>query len=165
MIGEGVEPRLHQIDEPGEGLVAAVRMESGGELVFRFDTQRTASEVVNTACADAISTVEINQCYDRVRARAAHRRLKYAAQAKEFNKERPVLVSKIQSSEEAFEAYREAECEAVYEDWKEGTIRGLMSLACNIDLTDKRTKVIWKNWLTYIDSTPPLLPEPQSSLR
>jgi uncharacterized protein YecT (DUF1311 family) len=56
--------------------------------------------------------------------------------------------------------YREAECDAVYDNWIAGTIRGAMSLNCQIDLTMRHTHNVWANWLTYMDSTPPVLPEP-----
>jgi uncharacterized protein YecT (DUF1311 family) len=67
----------------------------------------------------------------------------------------------IQASQDAFEAYRSIECATVYEDWKDGTIRGAMSLSCETALTDERTHDIWADWLQYMDSTPPILPEPE----
>lgn len=66
----------------------------------------------------------------------------------------------ISASQDAFEAYRSIECATVYENWKEGTIRGAMNLSCQISLTDQRTHAVWQNWLVYPDSTPPILPEP-----
>ena len=66
----------------------------------------------------------------------------------------------IQAAQDAFEAYRSIECAAVYENWKDGTIRGAMSLSCETRLTDARTHDIWQDWLQYMDSTPPVLPEP-----
>ena len=67
----------------------------------------------------------------------------------------------MHASQQAFEAYRSIECQTVYEDWKDGTIRGAMSLSCEIGLTDQRTHDIWQHWLHYMDSTPPILPEPK----
>ena len=66
----------------------------------------------------------------------------------------------ITASQEAFETYRSIECATVYENWKGGTIRGAMNLSCEIALTDQRTHTVWQNWLRYMDSTPPILPEP-----
>ena len=67
----------------------------------------------------------------------------------------------IQASQDAFEAYRSIECATIYENWKDGTIRGAMSLTCETGLTDQRTHAIWQHWLQYMDSTPPILPEPK----
>ena len=69
----------------------------------------------------------------------------------------------IEASQAAFEAYRAIECSTVYERWKEGTIRDGMNLACLTRLTDERTHAIWRHWLRYMDSTPPILPEPTAS--
>lgn len=54
------------------------------------------------------------------------------------------------------------ECDAVYEWWREGTVRGAMALGCEIRVTKARTMTIWRNWLTYPDRSPPLLPEPNN---
>jgi len=152
-------------EKPGEGLVAAVRMKSGGELVFRFSPTSAHKAVVNAICAEAETTLDSNICYANTLAKAEQRRREYANAAGLRHADRPELAKGIEASEAAFDAYRDAECGAVYEDWKEGTIRNVMSLTCRIEMTDRRTKVIWQNWLTFMDSTPPTIPEPQSSLK
>jgi hypothetical protein len=63
-------------------------------------------------------------------------------------------------AERSWVAYRTSECGAVYENWIGGSIRGSMALNCQIRLTRMRTYTIWLHWLTYIDSTPPILPRP-----
>jgi uncharacterized protein YecT (DUF1311 family) len=35
----------------------------------------------------------------------------------------------------------------VYEDFKEGTIRGIMTLGCQLRLTNERTRAVWANRL------------------
>ena len=62
--------------------------------------------------------------------------------------------------EAAWAAYRKAACDAVYVSWSGGTIRGAMALTCETRITEERTHEVWRNWLTYGDSTPPVLPEP-----
>ena len=49
----------------------------------------------------------------------------------------------------------------MWEYWKEGTIRGTFVTECRIPLARAKTTAIWRNWLTYADSTPPPLPRPQ----
>ena len=41
-----------------------------------------------------------------------------------------------------------------------GTIRGLKFLKCQIILTQEHAHTIWREYLRYEDSTPPILPEP-----
>ena len=42
-------------------------------------------------------------------------------------------------------------------------VRWAAYLGCKIALTQARTHWLWRNWLTYMDSTPPILPEPKVS--
>lgn len=63
-------------------------------------------------------------------------------------------------AERSWLSYRDAECSAAYEKYRGGTIRTSMENGCRIRLTRIRTYMIWRNWLTYPDSTPPLLPRP-----
>ncbi|MCK0129836.1 DUF6265 family protein [Erythrobacter sp. F6033] len=152
-------------DNPGSGIVAAVRMKSDKpvpqELIFRFDqmSAQPAGRQPGT-CDDAYTTFAMNGCYADLLRQADALRSKYLAAALEHHSDRAELAAKITAADLAFTSYRDAECGAVYEDWKDGTIRGLMSLTCRIGMTDKRTRTIWQNWLTYADSTPPVLPEP-----
>jgi uncharacterized protein YecT (DUF1311 family) len=64
-------------------------------------------------------------------------------------------------AERSWMAYRDAECGTVFDYWKGGTIRVSVELDCRIRLTTLRTYAIWRDWLTYPDSTPPLLPRPR----
>ncbi len=110
------------------------------------------------------NTIEINACLS-ARLERAQRRLDDYHQAAvdrystgEENQDAVRLG--IQASQSAFEAYRAIECSTVYEEWKEGTIRDAMNIQCLIRLTDERAHAIWRNWLRYPDSTPPIRPEP-----
>ena len=111
------------------------------------------------------NTLEINACLSDRLERAqerldAYRQAALDRHGGEEGNEDAVNLG-IRASEDAFEAYRSIECRTVYENWKQGTIRGAMNLSCLIRLTDERTHTIWRNWLHYADSTPPILPEPR----
>lgn len=67
---------------------------------------------------------------------------------------------KFEAAQAAWLAFRKAECEAVYDYWSEGTIRGAMYEGCWQSLTKARTTQVWRTWLTYMDSTPPFMPKP-----
>ncbi|MCG4259878.1 DUF1311 domain-containing protein [Acetobacter senegalensis] len=70
----------------------------------------------------------------------------------------------FQHSETAWKAYRDAECRAVFTNWQQGTLRIMMQLGCERRLTRQRTYTVWQNWLTFQDSTPPVLPRPETDL-
>ncbi|QFT76280.1 DUF6265 family protein [Erythrobacter sp. THAF29] len=147
-------------DNPGSGLVAAVRMKSDNpepqELVFRF---APAERSGGSYDCDG-TTYAINRCLAAILERADERRKEYFETAIGSADNESELAGLMRKSREGFEAYRESECASVYEQWKEGSIRNAMFLRCSIRLTDQRTHDIWRNWLTYQDSSEPLLPEP-----
>lgn len=142
-------------------LIVAVRMKSDKpepqELVFRFTRAPRAS--VTYDCDG--STVEMNNCMAEILGRAEATKDTYLAAARTRFADDDVILTAIERSEESFAAYRKNECNAVYDQWREGTIRTMMSLTCSIGLTDARTRTIWENWLGYGDRTPADLPEPQ----
>lgn len=96
----------------------------------------------DATCPDAISTYDMNECYGQVFERANKRKAEYLAAALARNADREEVQDMIRGADKAFEIYREAECKAVHEDFKGGTIRGIMYLTCNIALTDQRTHTI-----------------------
>ncbi|MEM6908435.1 MAG: DUF6265 family protein [Pseudomonadota bacterium] len=154
---------------PGEGLVVAVRSgsdEAGNtrELVFRY-RPRAGSDSRLYDCDG--TTIELNDCLAGIRNRAEAREKLYFETALGeggfADEGDAALRDLMRSSQSAAEKNREQECGAVYEFWKEGTIHNAMSLRCSIRLIDQRTHVIWRNWLTFQDSSAPILPEPEPS--
>ncbi len=147
-------------ENSGSGLVAAVRMKSDKlepqELIFNF---RAAERSTGSYDCDG-TTVAINDCLGDVSDRAKLRQARYLEAALGSNDNDSALADQIRESDIAFNLYRDRECLAVYEAWKEGSIRNAMTLRCLIRLTDQRTHDIWRNWLTYQDSSDPILPEP-----
>ena len=114
-------------------------------------------------CDDSGTTIAVNACLDEKLKRSNDRLDQYLQAAIDRHPEddKAGVRLGLQASQRAFEAYRSIECDTVFEDWKEGTIRGSMLLGCQVKLTDQRTHDIWRHWLQYMDSTPPVLPEPQ----
>ncbi|WP_017460458.1 lysozyme inhibitor LprI family protein [Dyella ginsengisoli] len=64
------------------------------------------------------------------------------------------------AAQTAWVHYRKIECGDVFEYWAQGTYRTIASAECMLRLTRQRTHEVWQAYLTYQDSTPPLLPEP-----
>jgi uncharacterized protein YecT (DUF1311 family) len=116
------------------------------------------------------TTLEINDCMSAELAKAEDDLKRYLAAARRRlkseatdNPDALTALADLDKTETTWAAYREAECDAVYDYWKSGTIRGAMALTCEIDLTRRRTHTVWNEWLTYMDSTPPILPEPSTA--
>ncbi|MBC3941376.1 lysozyme inhibitor LprI family protein [Sphingomonas albertensis] len=108
------------------------------------------------------STQEVDACLaSRFDEADAELNRYYQATIKRLREERETASEQmLVRAERSWVAYRTSECGAVYENWIGGSIRGSMALNCQIRLTRMRTYTIWLHWLTYIDSTPPVLPRP-----
>jgi uncharacterized protein YecT (DUF1311 family) len=61
------------------------------------------------------------------------------------------------ASQVAWHKYAEAECKAVYEYYKEGSVRNIQLLGCQAQLARQRT---WLLWNTYLRGMVAELPEP-----
>jgi uncharacterized protein YecT (DUF1311 family) len=137
--------------------------EGGNMLLAALAVLLVQSDKIKPDCNG--STPEIATCMEEKLDRAEKRLQTYLQAAIEKNTDDSgnagSVVLGINASQAAFESYRKIECYTVYEDYKEGTIRGIMNLGCQLNLTNERTHVVWANWLQYMDSTPPKLPEPK----
>ncbi|MEZ9646447.1 lysozyme inhibitor LprI family protein [Vibrio sp. 10N.261.52.C2] len=112
-------------------------------------------------CENAMNTIEINHCA-AIELESAQAELdKYLAASFEHNAYDAQLVASIKKAQESWQAYMTAHCDSVYTQWRDGSIRGVMALSCKTTLTKQRTHEVWANFLTYMDSTPPVLPEPK----
>lgn len=136
----------------------------GGAILAAWHGPAAARDGEPPLCPDALTTLEVNECLSAIAQQAEDRRAAYLAAAIARVADKPAVAEQIRASDAGFTAYAKAECSAVYDDWIEGTIRTSMALTCHIALSDQRTHSIWRNWLTYMDSTPPVLPEPQPTL-
>jgi len=141
-----------------------------GLLALAFGVVLASSARPTPPCPGQ-TTIEINQCYavrlsatnaalDRYEAAVRKRLRAEAASAPPDDKSAADALRGFEAAEALWDKYRDAECGAVYDYWSGGTIRGVESLSCSIRLTTLHTHTIWALWLTYMDSTPPILPEP-----
>ena len=111
-------------------------------------------------CKNPMTTMEINQCAT-IELKSAQVELeKYLNASLKHNAFDPELVTAIKLAQRDWQAYMSSHCDSVYTQWRDGTIRGVMAISCKIKLTRQRTHELWENFLTSMDSTPPILPEP-----
>ena len=111
-------------------------------------------------CDTAFTTIEINHCA-AIELNAAKTELeKYLKASLEHNSFYSKLVEAMKLAQTDWETYMSSHCDSVHTQWRDGTIRGVMAISCKTKLTKQRTHELWENFLTYMDSTPPVLPEP-----
>ncbi|MBM6550881.1 lysozyme inhibitor LprI family protein [Marinomonas ostreistagni] len=118
---------------------------------------------VTIDCETAYTTRDMNQCAAQTLAESEQVMQRYLDASLERHQQDPELVQAIELAQQRWQQYRSAHCDAVYTQWREGTIRGVMTLSCKTELTEQRTHALWSNFLTYMDSTAPVLPEPKVS--
>ena len=125
-------------------------------LLIFSSLQAHSSEI---DCQNAMTTYEMNFCANRETEEANTLLEKYLSKAKQKYKNETAVITSLVKSQDAWIIYRKAHCDAIYEIWSGGTIRGVMFGGCMLQLTKQRTHKIWNDYLTYMDSTPPMLPE------
>lgn len=121
-----------------------------------------------STCQDAKTTTETNACLAGVLDDAQQQMDRYydAAVRRLRPQQGPAAaaaLSQLASAQAAWRTYRDAECGAVFAHRSEGSIRIAAETRCRIGATRMRTFSIWWSWLTYADSTPPILPRPDLS--
>jgi uncharacterized protein YecT (DUF1311 family) len=106
------------------------------------------------------STLELNECRGQ-QVETAEAKLKtYAAAARSRAAALGVAAVALDAEQVAWEAYRDKYCANVYAIWHQGTIRVEMGARCVLQVTRARNSDVWSAYLTYADSTPPVLPDP-----
>ena len=117
-----------------------------------------------TAECDGDTTARVEACLaDGFSAADAELNRYYAAAVRRLTSEKQTeALAQLRRAETAWIAYRDAECGAVRTWWSPGSISGAEAATCRIRITHARTSTIWRNWLTYADSTLPILPQPVS---
>ena len=123
-------------------------------------------------CRSPSNTIEMNDCAAAEVAREEARLATYLAAAIEVLREEAespelaaTVVAELQASQKAWQAYADSACRTVYTRWQSGTIRNLMALGCRERLTLERSHALLADYLVYLDSTPPALPEPLAAPR
>ena len=122
----------------------------------------TAASLEAKAVCPGTTTPEVNACQkSRFDQADADLNRYYKAALKRLQKDNEQKVAQgLVQAQRAWISYRDAECGAVFDNWIGGTIRVSMEFDCQTRLTRLRSYDIWKNWLTFMDSTPPILPRP-----
>ena len=110
-------------------------------------------------CKTAYTTIEINQCATLELDNITKNMSTYLQAVFEQHNHDAELVEAIKLSQKAWLQYRNAHCDAVYTQWRSGTIRGFMAISCKTELIEQRTYELWKTFLKN-DQTDPVLPEP-----
>ena len=114
-------------------------------------------------CTNAKTTVEINQCAAIERDKAKAQMQTYLNAAIKQSASDPLLQKSIKHTQAAWEKFAKAHCDSIYDIWRDGSIRVVMTIDCQIKLIKQRTHQLWATYLDHMDNSPSALPEPGSN--
>ena len=104
--------------------------------------------------------MEVNKC-KRIKLEQADAEMtRYLNKSAERYSDDPEIVDAIKTGQSAWKTYANKHCNSVFTKWRGGSIRTAMTLDCQIRVTKQRTHQLWLDYLNYMDSTKPDLPEP-----
>lgn len=111
-------------------------------------------------CEKAKTVLEINECVaDKLK--TAHTKMREYLDASITRHSEDIIVTEaIKQAQRAWMKYMELHCDSVYSLWREGSIRNVMYLFCQISLTEERTYELWSQYLKLQDNSTPTLPQP-----
>jgi uncharacterized protein YecT (DUF1311 family) len=114
-------------------------------------------------CRDSKTTLDMNQCLSDQITLAEKELAKYLEESRRRVANDPRTLAEFEKAQTAWVAFRDAHCGAIYQFWAQGSVRGAMAGYCLLKQTRRRTYDLRDAYLTYVDTTPPILPEPKLS--
>ena len=111
-------------------------------------------------CDKATSTMDINQCAAMELEKAQQQLTDYLDAALQQHGEDAELLAAMAQAQQDWERYANSQCQTVYTQWRDGSIRTVAALTCKTQLTKERTLQLWQHFLSPADTTAALLPEP-----
>lgn len=119
-----------------------------------------ASGAAHAICQDPPGVVPDQECMARELDQAERTLARYFEAARARARQGWDEPLDLVPAQTAWEAYRARHCADVYRKWSAGTHAARAGAMCEITLINQRTHDLWAAYLTYIDRTPPVLPEP-----
>jgi len=112
-------------------------------------------------CENALTTPEVNRCLARDADAAEATMTTYLEASRERLETQTEALAGLDKAQAAWENYRDTHCSAIYSYWQSGTIRGAMFTGCRINLAQERTHALWRSYIQPMDSSEPMMPEPE----
>jgi uncharacterized protein YecT (DUF1311 family) len=108
-------------------------------------------------CDIARTTIEMNACVSHEVDLADAEMNRYLDAVRAAYAKDDATLSALEKAPDAWAAYKDAHCKAVYVLNRSGTVRGSQMLSCKLMLTRIRTHDLW---LRYLSDDEPKMPEP-----
>lgn len=122
-----------------------------------------AAMATSVDCDKALNTIEINYCAKVKLDNAEAEMERYLDKSIAQYTTNTNVVESINIAQSAWQSYSKSQCDSVFTLFRDGSMRVVMTLSCRTKLTQQRTHELWSQYLTYMDSSEPVLPEPSAS--
>lgn len=129
-------------------------------VYFAFSSSIALATQSNLLCPNSKNTIEDTNCLSAQIGKKAEKLQKYLSTAKIQEKKDYGNDDELIETQKIWETYVSKHCGYIYSR-QNGSARYRESAECTIRLYDERIYEVWKSYLTYFDSTPPVLPNPQ----
>ena len=142
-------------------------------IIARAAAEAAANEPIRTTpftCVRDGSTPEINMCGAQDLQREEERMQEYLRHANGVARSMDEVERAfggptsqrgyLNSAQSAWAAYASIVCTSAEDRFKDGSIRTMKYLGCMIKMTQERTHLIWKDYLSYSGDGTPVLPQP-----
>jgi uncharacterized protein YecT (DUF1311 family) len=116
----------------------------------------------NFECNKAGTMLEINDCMAEKLTATHHEMQKYLSTSIQRHQDDAIVADSIKQAQRAWMKYMELHCDSVFSVWREGSIRNIMTLDCQINLTQQRTHELWLQFLRSAENDS-VLPRPEFS--
>lgn len=121
------------------------------------------SAVAKVDCDKALNTLQINYCAKLKLDNAEAEMKRYLDKSIAQYTADTYVVESINIAQSAWKSYSKSQCDSVFTMFRDGSLRVVMTLSCRTKLTQQRTHELWSQYLTYMDNSTPILPEPTAS--
>ena len=122
-----------------------------------------ATMATSVNCDKALNTLEINYCAKLKLDNAEAEMKRYLDESIAHYTADTYVVESINIAQSAWQSYSKSQCDSVFTMFRDGSMRVMMTLSCRTKLTQQRTYELWSQYLTYMDSSEPVLPKPNVS--
>ena len=133
-------------EKPGEGLVAAVRMQSGGEQVFWLRSQGVPSNPDNFFDCDEPAS-QLPRCLLNIKGWAEYVERSYLEDALSRDGATEVEKRTIRQNQSRALELRNKICSAEAGGASDEDLSSALRMRCSIRMIDQRTHEIWDKWL------------------
>lgn len=129
-------------------------------MALAFSGSLALASQTDSVCQSSKNTIDDTNCLSAEIGKKIEKLKKYISTAQKQEKDIYGSDDELVETQKLWEGYVKKHCGYIYSR-QNGSARYRESAECTIRLYDERIYEIWKSYIAYFDSTPPVLPDPK----